>query len=681
MTEPADSAMPATPASTRRWPPRLQRIGFGGDYNPEQWPREVWADDVRLMRAAHVTLATVGVFSWAMLEPKQGAYDFGWLDDVIEGLHGGGIGVCLATPTASPPAWLARAHPDSLPVDRDGVRLGIGSREHFCPNSAAYRSAAAGIAGRLAERYGEHPAVALWHVGNEFGSTVGRCHCDSCAAAFVGWLQQRYDDLAAVNAAWGTTFWGQRYSDWAQITPPRAAPGVVNPSQQLDYQRFMSDSFLACFMGERDVIREASPGVPITTNFMTTNCRHLDYWRWAEEVDVVSNDHYPTAADPENHLEVALAADLTRGLAGGEPWLLMETSASAVNWQPRNVARKPGELRRTVFSHLARGADGTLFFQWRQSRFGAEKFHSALVPQSGERGRVWQEVAALGADLDNLAEVRGSRVAAEAAVVWDYESMWATELEYRPSVDVTFRARFDAFYDALWRADRTVDIVAPTADLSGYPLVVVPSLYLTTAAASANLRRYVAGGGCLLVSFFSGIVDEHDAVHAGPYPGALRDVLGLWIDEFAPLRQGERVRLDDGSVGTVWSEAVRPAGADVVRTFADGPQAGGPALTRHGVGAGEAWYLSTALDTGDLRALLATLPAGRDASAALPEGVETVRRVGADSSYRFLINHTDEDVTAPGSGTDLLTGAAYDGDVAIPARGATVVRESRPAGA
>jgi beta-galactosidase len=677
MTETAHTAAPTATVSTRRWPPKLQRVAFGGDYNPEQWPREVWAEDLRLMRAANVTVATVGVFAWPLLEPKQGTYEFGWLDDVVEGLHGAGVDVCLATPTASPPAWLAKAHPDILPVNRDGVRLGIGSREHFCPNAAAFRSAAGGIAGRLAQRYGEHPAVALWHIGNEYGSTVGRCYCDNCAVAFVDWLQQRYDGLDAVNAAWGTTFWGQRFGDWEEITPPRSSPGVINPTQQLDYQRFMSDSHLACFINERDIVRAASPGVPITTNFMTTNCTNLDYWRWAEEVDVVSNDHYPTAANPENYVEAAIAADVTRGLAGGEPWLLMETSASAVNWQPRNVARKPGELRRTVFSHLARGADGTLFFQWRQSRFGAEKFHSALVPQSGEQGRVWQEVAALGAELDKLVEVRGSRVAAEAAIVWDHQSAWAHALEYRPSTDVTFRGRVDAFYQAMWRDDRTVDIVNPTADLNGYPLVLVPSLYLMTEAASANLRRYVEGGGCLLISFFSGIVDEHDTVPAGPYPGGLRDVLGLWIDEFAPLREGERVRLDDGSVGTIWSEAVKPNGAEVVRTFADGPQVGGPAITRHRLGGGEAWYLATALDAAALRALLATLPAGRDQSPALPDGVETVRRVGADASYLFVINHSDQDVTVPGSGIDVLTGATYAGEVPVPAGGATVLRDSR----
>ena len=296
----------------------------------------------------------------------------------------------------------------------------------------------------------------------------------------------------------------------------------VNPAQQLDWKRFSADQHLECFRAERDLLRAATPDVPITTNFMATNCPNIDYWRWAGEVDVVSNDHYLTAEEPDNQIGLAMSADLTRSLAGGQPWILMEHSTSAVNWQPRNIAKRPGEMRRNSLAHVARGADGVLFFQWRASRSGAEKFHSAMLPHAGTLTRKWQEVAELGADIAALAPVQGSTVSADVAIVWDWESSWALELEYRPSVDVRFLEQMSSYYGALWRSGVTVDFVSPDADLSPYKLVVLPTLYLAAARTGESLARYVEAGGQLLVSFFSGIVDEHDAVHPGAYPGVLR---------------------------------------------------------------------------------------------------------------------------------------------------------------
>jgi beta-galactosidase len=665
-----------TPA--RVWPRRLDRLAFGGDYNPEQWPEEVWDSDVRLMREAGVGLVTVGVFAWALLEPAEGEYCFDWLDRVLDRLHGGGILVDLATPTAAPPAWLARRYPSILPVTRTGQVLGIGSRESFCPSAPAYRAAAVRIAGQLAQRYAGHPALALWHVNNEFGAHVGPCYCPVSERAFRIWLQDAYGDLDALNRAWGTAFWGQRYGDWAEIAAPGVAPMGVNPAQQLDFLRFSNAEYLACYRAERDVLRAATPDVPVTTNFMATNCKHMDYWAWAGEVDLVANDHYLRAEDDDRHIDLAMAADLSRGLAGGAPWLLMEHSTSAVSWQPRNVAKLPGEARRNSLAHVARGSDGALFFQWRASRSGAEKFHSAMVPQAGAGGRVWREMRALGADLAALAEIRGSRVHAEVAMVWDWQSWWALELEYRPSCDVTYLDRVAAFYRALWDANRTVDFVRPTGELSAYRLLVVPSLYLTGNAGSANLRSYVEGGGHLLVSFFSGIVDEHDTVHPGPYPGALRDLLGLSIEEFHPLRQGEQVRLTGRPAvrADVWSESVVPAGCEVVLSFGDGPDAGRPALTRHRVGAGRAWYLATRPDRPGLAAILDLVAstAGLPAAPA-PAGVEAVRRTNGTTSWLFLINHTTATATVPGRGLDLLTGHTHDGTVPLPPGATTILRE------
>jgi beta-galactosidase len=623
---------PLAEVSPLRWPHRPAGLAFGGDYNPEQWPEEVWAEDVALMRRAGVNLVSVGIFSWALLERGPGRYDFGWLDRLLGLLHDNDICVDLGTPTAAPPAWLLRRHPDMRPVTRDGVVLGGAARATYCPSSPEYRAAAAGITEQLARRYGDHPAVVLWHVHNEYGAPIGACYCDRCGVEFRGWLVDRYGSLEALNHAWGTAFWGQTYWDWDEIEPPRVAPTTVNPGQRLDFARFSSDSILRLFRAERDILHRHSPAVPVTTNFMASSCRSLDYWAWAAEVDVVSNDHYLRAEAADNHIDLALAADLTRSLAGGAPWLLMEHSTSAVNWQPRNVAKRPGQMRRNSLAHVARGADSVLFFQWRAARRGVEKFHSAMLPHGGTQTRIWREVVALGSELAALRALRGTRVAADVAVVWDWQSWWALEQEGgRPSVDLTYRGPMDAYYERLWRDHLTVDFVPPTADLTAYPLVVVPSLYLTTVEAAANLTAYVRSGGTLLVSYFSGIVDVDDAVHPGGQPGALREVLGLTVDEFLPLPGGARVSLSDGSTAALWSEAVVLDGAEAVLTYVDGPAVGGPAVTRHRLGSGTAWYVSTA--PGDLAGVLrdAYADAGLTPPADVPGGVELVRRVGGSA--------------------------------------------------
>jgi beta-galactosidase len=655
-----------------RWP-RLAGLAYGGDYNPEQWPEEVWAEDVALMREAGVTLVSVGIFSWGMLEPRPGEYEFGWLDRVLAMVHAAGIAVDLATPTAAPPPWFLRRHPEASPVTREGLTLGGASRQAYCPSSAAYADAAAGITRQLARRYGSHPAVVLWHVNNEYGAPLGECYCEASAAAFRDWLRDRYGDLATLNDHWGAAFWSHRYAEWDEIDAPRTSTTAVNPAHQLDFARFSSGALLDCFRRERDILRDLSPGIPVTTNFMATNCKSVDYWRWAPEIDVISNDNYLIAEADDNYLDLAMSADMSRSLAGGGPWMLMEHSTSAVSWQPRNIAKRPGEMRRNSLAHMARGADSLLFFQWRASRFGAEKHHSAMLPQGGTDTRVWREVTALGGELAALGEIKGSVVEPDLAITWDWESWWAHELEWRPSVDLGYTGRVRAWYEASFRAGLTADFAHPEASLSRYRLVVVPSLYLTTPEAAVNLRDYVAGGGTLVVCCFSGIVDDRDQVYPGPYPGALRDVLGLTVEEWLPLRSGDQVTLsweENGAVAgraRVWTEAVRLAGAKPVAWYADGPAAGGPAVTRHELGDGQAWYVSACTDAATTAALLSAacqaagisapaIPAehpaspddagaGRAETAPWPRDLEIVRRCHARQRFVTLINHGGTDAT------------------------------------
>jgi beta-galactosidase len=655
-------------------------LAFGGDYNPEQWPAAVHDEDVRLMVEAGVDLVTIGVFSWAHLETAPGDYHFGWLDDVMERLDRAGVGVDLATATASPPPWLTRAHPEMLPVTADGVRLWPGSRQAFCPSSPVYRERSLALCRALAGRYGTHANLRLWHVGNELGNHNALCYCDVSAEAFRAWLRARYGSIDALNDAWGTSFWSQRYTMFDEVLPPRSAPAFRNPGQQLDFRRFSSDELLANFVAERDVLHELSPGVPVTTNFMVmSHVREMDYWAWAREVDVVSNDHYLEAEDPEAHRELAFCSDLVRGLAGGGPWVLMEQSTSAVNWQPRNVAKRPGELLRASLQHVARGADAVLFFQWRASRAGAEKFHSGLVPHAGTDTRVWREVVELSRTLDSLDEVVGSHGENPAVILFDWEAWWACELDAHPSVDVGYLDRARALHRALVDQGVGVDFAHPESDLDGYSLVLVPTLYAVSDAAVTRIETAARSGATVLVTYFSGIVDLQDQVRLGGYPGAFRDLLGIRVEEFLPLRRGETVRLTDGRSADVWTEHLHLEGADSVLEYVDGPAPGVPALTRNEVGAGSAWYAACRLDQPGTDHLVGRLlaEAGIEPVTATRPGVETVRRVGdGGESWVFVVNHTDTPATLPLTGHDLVRDRPARGVLVVDPGDVAVVRES-----
>jgi beta-galactosidase len=647
----------------------MTNLYYGGDYNPEQWSPEVWKEDVALMKQAGVNLVTVGVFAWSSLEPQPGRYEFGWLDEVLDRLHDGGIQVDLATPTASPPPWFSLRHPDALPVNAAGVRLTHGSRDTYCACAPAYRAAAAGIARALAERYAEHPAVAMWHVHNEYGTT---CYCDHAAAAFRAWLRRRYGVLDRLNAAWTTTFWSQGYSDWEEIQPPRATQYLVNPTQALDYRRFWSDELLSAFKEQKAILRGFTPQIPITTNFVFGGWVPVNHARWAAEVDLVAIDHYPGSAGIGAEEQTAFGADLARSWAGGQPWLLMEQAAGTLNEGHRLHTKEPGRMARNSLSHIARGSRGAMFFQWRASRGGAEMFHSAMVPHAGADSRRFAEIAEFGAVLPRLAEVDGSAVEADVAILWDAEAWWAMQSTHLPSSDLDYLAAVQAAHRQFWAAGAGADLVDPAADLSAYRLVVVPCLYLVSSQAAASIARYVEGGGQVLVTYFSGIVNDDAQVWLGGYPGPFTDVLGIRVEEFHPVAG---VELASGGRGRLWSESVQLAGAEVIDRYAGGVLDGSPAITRHVYGDGVAWYVSTQLEDDAYRTLVRQVIRGAGIELPdLPGGVELVRRRRGENCWSFLINHGVADVEVPMAGHDLLSGTDVVGAVVLPAGGQAVVR-------
>jgi len=662
---------------------KIPRMIYGGDYNPEQWPEEVWDEDVRLMREAGVNLVSLGIFSWAKLEPCPDEYDFGWLDRIISLLHENGVMVNLATATASPPPWLAKLHAESLPVTQNGVLLHPGARQQYCPSSAAYKERASDLVRRISDRYKDHPALAMWHVNNEYGCHVAECYCDASAQHFREWLRARYGDLDILNEAWGTAFWSQRYGEWGEILPPRSAPTFANPTQQLDFRRFSSDALLELYEMEKEILREATPDVPITTNFMGF-FKPVDYWKWAAREDLVADDSYPDPSDPEAHIGAAMSRDLMRSLGGGAPWVLMEQTTVRVNWRKRNVPKRPNEMRLWSYGAVARGAEGIMFFQWRQSRAGAEKFHSAMVPHiPTEESRSWREVSRLGSELGKLDELLGARGEAETAILLDWESWWALELDSKPSTAVRMLGGVYSFYKPLYETNVPVDFAHPGSDLSSYRLVVAPNLYLVTDDSAENIRRFVADGGTLLMSFFSGIVDGRDHIRLGGYPAPFVELLGLRIEDFVPMASGETNRLDTpegGSYGCdLWADLIHPEGAEALATYTDNFYADTPAVTRNVFGEGAAYYLGTRPEERYTKSLLQRVceEASVSPTARVPPGVDAVRRRTKDASFLLLLNHNEGvvEVRLPNPGRDLLTGNEHDSNLVLDSLEVAVLKE------
>ncbi len=654
--------------TARALPDRLGGLAFGGDYNPEQWDEQVWRQDDELMRRARVNLATVGVFSWALLEPEEGRYDFAWLDAQLDRLHANGVAVDLATPTASPPPWFSLAHPDALPVTSGGTRLTHGSRDTYCLAAPAYRDAARRIADALARRYGDHPALALWHVHNEY---LTLCWCDHVAAAFRDWLRARHSSsLDALNEAWGTAFWSQHYTSWEQILPPRATQWHKNPGQVLDFRRFSSDTALAAFREQRDAIRAHSDR-PVTTNMMVPEYQNVDLWAFAREVDLVTIDHYPIAPGLDAAADTAFGGDRARSFGGGAPWLLMEQGTNTVYAGDRVLPKEPGDILRHSLGHIARGSEGALFFQWRQSRAGAEQWHSAMVPHAGPDSRIFREVTETGEAVSRLGELAGSTVRADVAVLHDSDAWWALDVDGLPTAELDYPTALRRAHRTLWDAGITVDLAHPAHELGRYRLVIAPALFLLSDTGAANLRRYVENGGTLLVQHATGYTDERLHARLDGYPAApLREALGIRVEEYRPLRREETLPLSDGSHATVWTESLRTEGADVLATYTHGMLTERPALTRHRFGAGHGWYLSTRLDDAGYAALIGRLLAESGVGPefpGLPPGVEAVTRHAADGRrWQVLINHGTEIVPLPRPAHDLLT----DGPV----------RELRPGG-
>ena len=511
----------------------VHKILYGGDYNPEQWPEDTWDEDMRLMKLAHIDVVTLNVFSWAALQPSEDTYCFDKLDRIMEKVTSNGLKVCLATSTSAHPAWMARRHPDILRTEFNGMKRKFGGRHNSCPNSPTYRKYAQALAGKLAERYQSYDNIVAWHISNEYG---GECYCENCERAFRKWLQEKYQTIDAVNEAWDTAFWGHTFYDFEDIVLPNmlsehfAVNRTTFQGISLDYRRFNSESILDCYRLEYDTIHAITPHIPITTNLMG-NYQPLDYQMWAKYMDFVSWDNYPAYNDT---LEVtSFKHDLMRGLKQGKPFALMEQTPSVTNWHPYNALKRPGVMRLWSYQAVAHGSDTIMFFQIKRSIGACEKYHGAVIDHAGhENTRIFREISALGAELDKIGSLTlGARTDAKAAIVFDWDNWWATDYSAGPSVNLHYCDEILNYYKAFNNLNIPVDLISVEDDLSAYRLVAAPVLYMVKPDYDEKIRRFVQDGGTFLTTFFSGYVDDHDLVTVGGYPGKLRDILGIWVEE------------------------------------------------------------------------------------------------------------------------------------------------------
>lgn len=665
----------------------FDRILFGGDYNPNQWPKEIWEEDIRIFKKASINSATVNVFSWAKIQPSENCYDFEELDQIIEKLSTEGFDIVLATSTAALPAWMFKKYPEVARTDYDGRHHKFGQRHNACPNSLVYQKYAERLATKLAERYGENPQVTCWHINNEYG---GECYCDNCEKAFRVWLKDKYHTIEALNKAWNMEFWGHTVYEWDEIVLPNALSEGIGYDKtafagiSIDYRRFNSDSLLKNYMMERDAIRKIDPTTPITTNLMGT-FKGLDYFKWAKEMDLVSWDNYPSYNTPWSL--VAMTHDLMRGLKQ-QPFMLMEQTPSQQNWQPYNSLKKPGQMRAQSYQTIAHGADTIQYFQLRRSIGACEKFHGAVIEHVGhEDTRVFRETAALGAELAQLSDIIGTQTQAQVAVIFDWDNYWALEYTSGPTVDLKYVEQIHRYYRYFYEQNIAVDLVPVDADLSKYKLVAAPVLYMIKEGMQERLTDFVKQGGALLTTYMSGIVDQSDNVHLGGYPGPLRELAGIWVEEIdalAPEQSNGVSLVNEDLTGTsnLVSDLIHLENAEALAHYTSNFYAGMPAVTKNTFGDGTVYYFGGQLEDQLQDQLFKTIVEESDITPVIEEAtkLEIACRENEEAKFFVIINFHEEAQPLPEmfvGKTDLLTGKVLSSEMMLTQYTTYIVKEGR----
>ena len=664
----------------------VKKMLYGGDYNPEQWHEAVWEEDMRMFRLAGIDCVTLNVFSWAALQSDEVTYHFERLDKIMELVRKNNLKVVMATSTAAHPAWMAKKYPEVLRTEFNGMKRKFGSRHNSCPNSPVYQKYSMALARKLAERYGTYDNIVTWHISNEYG---GECYCENCEKAFRVWLKEKYGSIEALNKAWNTSFWGHTFYDWDEIVVPNlqsehfAQDRTTFQGISLDYRRFNSDSILHNYLGEYEAVKAVTPHIPVTTNLMGFY-KALDYQKWAGYMDVVSWDNYPDPTDPP--ALVAMRHDLMRGLKQGAPFMLMEQTPSVTNWQSYNLLKRPGDMRLISYQAVAHGADTVMFFQMRRSIGACEKFHGAVIDHVGtENTRVFREVSQLGEELKQLGDTTlDSRTPSKAAMLVDWDNWWALEYSAGPSCDLKYMDELANYYTALYDNNISVDIISAQDPLDDYKVVIAPVMYMTKPGADEKIRKFVSEGGTFVTTFLSGLVDEHDLVITGGYPGKLRDILGIWVEETDALPSymknsfsWNEKSYDCGLICDIMHMENAQALACYDKDFYEGT----PVLSKNEFGKGHAYYVATRAGQDFYADFLNKVLEEQGVEPVFKpcKGVEITLRRKEETNFLFFLNHNPQETVliAEKPGTDLLTGKEYcPGDeIVLQTKGVVLFKE------
>ncbi len=650
----------------------------GADYNPEQWrgQPDVLAEDMRLMKLAHCNVMSVGIFSWAVLEPEEGVYDFSFLDKTFEDIHANGGKVILATPSGARPAWLSQKYPEVLRTNADRTRNLHGFRHNHCYTSPIYREKVRQINEKLAQRYKDHPALLMWHISNEYG---GECHCQLCAEAFRKWLREKYQTLDNLNAQWWMTFWSHTYTDWSQIQPPSPLGDTGVHGLNLDWKRFVTHQTTDFMNAEIAAVKKYTPDIPATTNFMLF-FEGLNYRELAKHVDVISWDAYPSwkgdASDIATACHTALYHDTMRSLKR-QPFMLMESTPSLTNWQPVNKLKRPGQHRLASLQAVAHGSDTVQYFQWRKSRGSSEKFHGAVVDHVGtENTRVFREVAQVGQCLEKLDAIVGTGTKSKVAILYDWENNWALQdAQGFQLEDKKILETIEKFYSPLWKRGINTDVIGTEDSFDGYDLLIAPMLYMVSRETEDKLEAYVRAGGTVLCTYMTGMINENDLCHLGGLPaGKLKSVFGIWNEEIDTLYPGEtnRVIAGDACYDAVdYCESIHLQGAKALALYGSDFYKGQPAAAEHTYGSGRAYYIAFR-DTGAyadalIEKLLQECAIASDFDGALPEGVTAHSRTDGENTFVFLQNVLNVPVSLQTRNvwTELLSGEPIQGSFTV----------------
>lgn len=665
--------------------PKVAALLHGADYNPEQWENypDIIEKDIAMMQQVKCNVMSVGIFSWAKLEPHEGEYDFAWLDSIIEKLYAAGIHIFLATPSGARPAWMSQKYPEVLRVGRNRVPALHGGRHNHCMSSPVYREKTMKINSLLAARYSHHPAVLGWHISNEYG---GECHCRLCQERFRDWLKARYKTLDALNHAWWSTFWSHTYTDWSQIESPAPQGEVSIHGLNLDWRRFNTAQVTDFCQHEVAPLKAANAELPVTTNFMEYFYDY-DYWQLAKAIDFISWDSYPMWHKEKDETQLAcytaMYHDMMRSLKSGKPFVLMESTPSTTNWQPTSKLKKPGMHILSSIQAVAHGADSVQYFQWRKSRGSVEKFHGAIIDHVGHLDtRVGREVTRLGEMLARLPEVVGCRTDARVAIIFDQQNRWALDDAEGPrNMGLEYEKTVNEHYRPFWEKGIAVDVIDAGGDLSRYALVIAPMLYMVREGFAERAEAFVAAGGHLVTTYWSGIVDETDLCHLGGFPGPLRKLLGIWAEEIDCLGEGER-NLVQGLAGNAAGlqgpyqvrhlcELIHTESAQALATYRDDFYAGRPAVTVNRFGKGKAWHVASRNDLPFQRDFFAgiidELALPRAVEGDFPPGVVATARTDGETAWVFVQNYTAQQqlITLPQGYTDCMTDAAAAGDTVL----------------